>query len=209
MVVEKAKAQQEEQQTEQQIPDYLIKEEVNGIPFYYKGYKNVLNKTQTLEDIMGSSGLQFVILQFFLRLIAKIDSEEKYYIGNNEAGLHLATGKNMTNDIALYSKAKLTPDKITKHYADVPPDLVIEVDIDFEVENRTPIDAVHLKTQQMLDFGVQKVIWIFTNSQKVMVAKPDEAWTIVNWNEDIELMAKHTFNIAQYLKDEGINPEGL
>jgi len=131
----------------------------------------------------------------------------KYIVGNNEAGLHLATGKNMANDIALYSKAKLTPEKITKHYADVPPDLVIEVDIDFEVENMTPIDAVHLKTQQMLDFGVQKVIWIFTNSQKVMVAKPKEAWTIVDWNQEIKLMDDHTFNIAQYLKDEGIKPE--
>lgn len=39
---------------------------------------------------MGSSGLQFVILQYFIRLIARIDTDENYYIGNNEAGLPIA-----------------------------------------------------------------------------------------------------------------------
>jgi hypothetical protein len=36
---------------QQNIPDYLLKEEIEGIKFYYAGYKQVLNKTNTLEGI--------------------------------------------------------------------------------------------------------------------------------------------------------------
>lgn len=73
----------------EKIPDYLIYEIIDGKPFYRKGYKDVMNKTKTLEEIMGSNALQFIILQYLIRLIAKFDNEEKYYIANNEAGLHL------------------------------------------------------------------------------------------------------------------------
>ena len=66
------------------------------------------------------------------------------------------------------------------------------------------MDAVYLKTQQLLDFGTQKVIWIFTNSQKVLVAKPNQPWLTLSWAEDIELMPGTTFNIAAYLAREGI-----
>ncbi len=182
----------------------LTRETINGIPFYYKGYKEVLNQNKTIDDIMGSSALQFVILQYLLRLIVKMDADEKYYIGNNEAGLHIERSKNMANDIALYDKAKLTPEKITNKYADVPPELVIEVDIKFEAEGIEPIDAVYLKTQSLLDFGVQKVIWILTSSKKVLMATPDEHWIIVNWDEEVELMKGTSFNIAEYLEKEGI-----
>ncbi len=37
------------------VPFYLIKEILDEIPVYYKGYKAVLRKEKTLEDIMGAS----------------------------------------------------------------------------------------------------------------------------------------------------------
>lgn len=36
------------------IPAKFIREEVNGKPYYYKGYKSLLQ----IEEIMGSSSLQ-------------------------------------------------------------------------------------------------------------------------------------------------------
>jgi len=39
------------------IPPSLIKETIDGIPFYYAGYRSVLNKTRKLEEIMPDSGL--------------------------------------------------------------------------------------------------------------------------------------------------------
>lgn len=41
------------------IPDYLVYEVLDGQPLYYKGYQEVLAGRQKLEDIMGSSVLQF------------------------------------------------------------------------------------------------------------------------------------------------------
>jgi len=44
------------------IPKDLIFEELDGIPIYYRGYNEVIKKSKTLEDIMGSSTLQMVII---------------------------------------------------------------------------------------------------------------------------------------------------
>lgn len=35
----------------QKIPDYLVYEISEGKPIYYKGYKDVINKTKTFEEI--------------------------------------------------------------------------------------------------------------------------------------------------------------
>ena len=37
------------------VPAKLIREELKGVPLYYKGYKSVMNGSKKLEDIMGSS----------------------------------------------------------------------------------------------------------------------------------------------------------
>jgi hypothetical protein len=33
------------------IPELLVREVIDGVPFFYKGYKSVLNKTKKIEDI--------------------------------------------------------------------------------------------------------------------------------------------------------------
>jgi hypothetical protein len=42
----------------QKVHAYLVKEILDEMPVFYKGYKAVLRKEKTLEDIMGASGLQ-------------------------------------------------------------------------------------------------------------------------------------------------------
>lgn len=32
------------------IPAYLVREMIDGIPFYYRGYRQAMNKTKTLEE---------------------------------------------------------------------------------------------------------------------------------------------------------------
>lgn len=187
------------------VPSYLVAEEVDDITFYYKGYKEVLAGTKTLEEIMGSSVLQFVILQFIIRKIALLDpEEEKYIIGNNEAGLHMGHKKNVGNDLAIYDVKKVTADKIIGKYADFAPEVVVEVDIDIEATELSDMDTMHLKTQRMLDFGVKKVIWIFTASQKVMIAEPDKIWQTQDWTKDVPVIENLKINIAAYLKKKGV-----
>ena len=46
------------------IPTVLIKEILDGLPIYYKGYKEVLSAEKTLDDIMGTSTLQFLLVSY-------------------------------------------------------------------------------------------------------------------------------------------------
>lgn len=112
-----------------------------------------------------------------------------------------------TVDVAVFEESVLPADKINTHYPSVPPKLVIEVDLRVEVEKPYADDVlVQEKTQKVLDFGVEKVIWFFTKTQKVMVATATGAWTITHWDREVELWEGLTVNIAAYLKKRGINP---
>jgi len=187
------------------IPAYLIAEQLDDYIFYYKGYKEVMRGEKTLEDIMGSSVLQFMILQYIIRCLALFDpEEEKYIIGTNEAGLHMGHKKNVGNDLAIYDIKDMTPERIIGKYANFPPEVVVEVDIDVEAIEISPLDGAFLKTQQMLEFGVKKVIWIFTSSQKIIIAELNQPWLTVDWTNDIELIDGLTINVSKYLKKKGL-----
>ncbi len=47
------------------IPAYLVRETIDGIEFYYPGFRQVLNKQKKLDEIMGDSGLQYKIMCHF------------------------------------------------------------------------------------------------------------------------------------------------
>jgi len=58
----------------------LIKETIDGIPFYYKGNREVLNKIETKTDIMADSGLQGYIKTFLDLLLGKHLDLSKYHV---------------------------------------------------------------------------------------------------------------------------------
>ena len=47
------------------VPKQLVHEELNGRKMYRRGYKNVLNQTKKIEEIMGCSSLQGIIISIF------------------------------------------------------------------------------------------------------------------------------------------------
>ena len=153
---------------------------------------------------MGSSTLQSVLVQYFNRILLSGLDENRYWVLTSEAGLHLNSKINLANDVAVYETAVLTPDKINTKYAEVPPKLVVEIDVKADLSDPTQQDYVNRKTQKLLDFGTQKVIWIFTTSQKVMLATQSENWQTMDWNKDVTLLDDLTFNIAAYLNKKGI-----
>mgnify|MGYP000527351307 CR=1 FL=1 len=189
-------------------PESLIYEIMDGQPIYYRGYKNVLNQTKTIEEIMGCSTLRFAIINYLLRLLYSNIDDSDYLIANNEAGVHLDEKNNLSADIALFDWTVLTPQKVNKKYADVPPKYVIEVDIsgEFDVQKSSflPSDYVHIKMQKLLDFGVEKVIWIFSESQKITIAEPNKDWITKDWHQEIELFEGIKMNIGEYLQQKGI-----
>lgn len=185
------------------IPAFLVYEEMDGKPIYRKGYKEVLAKKKSFEEIMGSSVLQTVIINALLRFLYR-NLPDHYIIGTNEAGLHLAKGNNLSNDIAIYDKKDI-PNQFSNHYYNIPARLVIEVDIKAEVENfASEKDYVYEKTAKMLAFGIPKVLWITTQSRKLMVAEPGKDWIVADWSREVALMEGLRLNLEELLKAEGL-----
>jgi hypothetical protein len=187
------------------VPQYLIRETLDGSPLYYKGYRSVLNKKKTVEEIMAYSSLQAFILEFFNLLLADNLDRSRYRIFIGETGSHLNHRSNLSLDIAVFSKTVLSNAKISNKYADVPPKLVIEVDLKVEWDDHELMpDVVSTKTQRLLDFGTEKVIWVFSTLQKIMVAERGKDWIMSDWNKEIDLIDNIKFNLGQYIIDEGI-----
>ncbi len=186
------------------IPDSFIYEIMDGKPLYYKGYKTAIKHKKTAESIMGASSLKTKLLEFFLRLVFNTFSERDFHVFTGEPGLHLNLRNNLSGDLLVFSKEDFPASKISKKYADVPAHLHIEIDIQAEMEDMTETGYIHNKAQKLLDFGTHKIIWVFTNIKKVLVAKPNEDWYWIDWNKDIKLSQGQIFNIGKFIKDEGI-----
>lgn len=124
---------------------------------------------------------------------------EKYLIASNESGLHVSSGSNLANDFAIFEKDKIT---LTDKYFDVSPKIVIEVDIKIALEETglsSDLEYVLSKSQKMLDFGVEKVIWITTQTKKIFVITANAPWYLVNYDENIPLLDDCILNLAQLL----------
>jgi len=186
------------------IPSYLIRDIIGGKPYYYKGYKEVLNKTKTIHDIMPSSTLQSFIIMYINYLLIQALGIKKYHIFTSETGSHLAKNENYGLDLAVYDKKTLPNDKIGAHFATVPPLLVVEVDIKIELEDSTDLDFISKKTQSLLDFGTKKVIWITSKTKKVLIAEKGKDWILRDWDQDMELMKGVIANIGKYLKENDV-----
>jgi hypothetical protein len=187
------------------IPEALVYEIMDGQPYYRKGYKSVLNRTKKMEDIMGSSTLQGEIHIYLLSLLVQHLDLEKFTIHCNEAGLHIDKGNNLAGDIFLYDRRAMTPENINKFYSSVPPLLAIEIDVRIDLEKESDLRYVNRKIRKLLDFGVEKVIWILTETKQVITAERNvPAGQFMDWDRDVEIRPGLTFNIGQYLEKRGI-----
>ena len=187
-----------------EIPAALIYEIMDGKPIYYKGYREVLNNEKTLEEVMGASTLQGFIVAYILKTLYRNLDDSLYNILTNEQGLHLNRKNNLSADIAIYEKKKLSAAQADKHYATLPPKIQIEVDINADMEEElSETSYIQQKTDKLLAFGVEKVIWVLSDSKKVIVATPHDNWQMIDWHKEIEVVDGVGFCIGGYLKEEG------
>ena len=152
----------------QPIPSYLIYETLNGRPLYRKGYKDVLAKRKTRRN-HGLQRLTAIIVSALHGYIYNQVNRKAYWVVTNEPGLHIRLGDDLSNDIAIYEKQNVT---IKGKFFDVAPKVVVDVDIKIDPEEfpAKEMDYIYEKTQAMLDFGTERVIWITTKSRKIFVA---------------------------------------
>jgi len=185
------------------IPSALIYEIMDGKPIYYKGYREVLKNEKTIEEVMGASSLQGIMVEYILRILFRQLDEKQYHILTNEQGLHLNRKNNLSADIAIYEKTKFSVAQADKHYATIPPKIQIEVDINADTEGGLVETYINKKTDKLFEFGVEKVIWVLSESKKVVVATPNANWEIIDWHKEIEVIDGISFCIGKYLMDEG------
>lgn len=187
------------------LQERLVRETLDGRPLYYAGYQAVLAGRKTAEEIMGSSSLQWVLVGYFMEFMILHLDRKKYWFATNEAGVHLDHRNNLAHDVAIYEKSVLPPDQINAHYVQVPARVVVEIDVRIDLQDSADSNYVNRKTRKLLDFGTEKVIWIFTDSRQVLVAERGaEAWLTMDWHRPLELLDGQFFNVGQYLADEGI-----
>ncbi len=103
----------------------------------------------------------------------------------------------------IFDNATLPIETLDEHYARVPPKIVIEVDVLADPTDMNADSYMFVKTQKLLDFGVEKVIWITTPAKKVTVATAQEDWQTRDWNKEVEIMENIVFNIGEYLAKKG------
>ncbi len=185
------------------IPQRLIRETMNGQPLYYKGYRDVLAGLVQPEEIMGSSDLQSLIVMTIAATIWNRIDRKQYKMAVSEPGLHVDRGNNFAADIAIFDKATLPP--IKGKYFDVPPKVVIEVDIRIDWnESENDLNYVLDKSRTLFNFGVERVIWILTGSRTVAVMQPAKDGIITDWSNDITVLEGCVLNIKTLLDEEEI-----
>ena len=182
----------------------LIYEMRHGKPIYYRDYDKVLSGEKSLEEVMGSGLLQArLIMLIFKVLIERLDFH-KYEVYTNELGFKFAPRSWRNLDIAIFVKEKIKEyiAKRYKYYVPVAPQVVIEIDTKADLRRfHTPMDYFHEKILDLLNAGVQKVIWIFTASEMVWVAERNKKWIIQKWDEDIEVIENIVINVQKLLNE--------
>jgi len=182
----------------------LIYEMRYGRPIYYRDYDKVLSGEKSLEEVMGSGLLQArLIMLIFKVLIERLDFH-KYEVYTNELGFKFAPRSWRNLDIANFVKEKIKEyiAKRYKYYVPVAPQVVIEIDTKADLRRfHTPMDYFHEKILDLLNAGVQKVIWIFTASEMVWVAERNKKWVIQKWDEDIEVIENIVINVQKLLNE--------
>lgn len=192
-----AEAPKKRKKVTPKVPDYLIYEVVRGKPIYYKGYKDVLNGTKTFEEITMESILQSSLKAFITALIFFDLRKMGFKVTVGEMGINLSRQDKRGADISIFKAENYKP---TDKYSDLPPEIIIEIDVRADVGEGIEMDYVAEKTDDYHRFGVKRIIWIFTKAKKVIVANAGQTWLMDDWSADVEIMEGIKFNVAEMVK---------
>ena len=182
-----------------ELKELLTYEVVNGRRIYYKGYKDALKGIVSPEAVMGASF-------FHSRILSKINAwlsvnlGSKYIVAVGELGYKLKSNTWRNLDIAVFEYEKVKDKLELNEYIEIPPKLVIEIDVRAELEGDFLV-YVKEKVNDLINSGVEKVIWIFTKPRVILVAEKNKDWVIKNWNEDIEVIEGLKLNLERLLRE--------
>ena len=200
----KAAMTPEQRRQRQRLLSQLVYEMDGEKPVYYAGYREVLNGIKEIDEIMGASYLQSYLIEIIQEFLFTHPLRHRFRILASEIGVQIDKKKWRSCDIALYEKVRLVNLPISNKYIPIAPDYVIEIDTKADLSNyQYQHDYFVKKTRELHEFGVKKVVWIFTETIPV-IWESESADRIVireGWNHDITLAEGMTFNL-QTLYDQ-------
>ena len=187
-----------------ELLEKLTYEMVDGKPIYYRNYERVLKGELPPEAVMGSSELQALIIGLLLKYLYKVLPND-YVVLTSELGFYTSPKSYRSLDIAVYRKEDMK--NPSTGYAKKPPKVVIEIDTKADLRNYSSFEEYMFeKTQELLDAGVEAVVWYITRVKKVFFAERGKDWVASDWNKTVKLPIGVEINLAKLLKEEGIKP---
>lgn len=151
------------------VPAALIRETINGIPFYYRGYRDVLNKKQTLDDISADCAIHVLIKKYFYDLLSNALDHSLFTVFVGEIGVQTEPKNQFSLGLAGYEMAQLPGEKFGFGYFDVLPKFVIEIDMKVSLDEsgvENFAQFLNLKTQKLFDSGVERLVWVISANKK-------------------------------------------
>ena len=187
------------------VPKILIYEMRYGKPIYYRDYRKVLSNERSLEEIMGSGGLQSWLINLIVHYLYKTLNLKSYQLLFNEVGYKFSLKSWYNLDIGIWEREKVKSFLKVNKFIQIAPKVVIEVGTKADLKRfENPQDYFHMKTQDLLDSGVERVIWIFTKDKKVWIAENKKPWLIVNWDYDIPVIENISINLNKLIEEEDV-----
>jgi hypothetical protein len=190
------------------IPGTLIREEISGKVFPYKGYRKILSGEVTPLSAMGSSELQSTLVSIIHGYLFGQLDRKQFHLVTGEPGIHLTHGDNLANDIAIYARSE-SSDALTTNYFSRPPVAVIEVDVkvDTTEAGMSEFEYVILKSQQLIGFGCRQVVWVLTSIRQLVVFTGEASFQVLPWSAPLSLPVGAVLHLEQWITDEGFHFE--
>ena len=185
---------------QQAIPEEFVREVLDGVRFYYPGFRQALKNKQTAEDIMADSLFQAILKNLIGDFLKKKLNRKNWMVLAGETGSHINIKNNLGLDVVVFEKAAALNQKNWLEYSNFPPFLVIEIDVNVElpdVQSDLFQEYVVPKINRLFAFGTQKVVWVFTKSKKVFIAD-GQSQRIEDWGNPIEILDGIFFNIEKH-----------
>lgn len=184
------------------IPSSLIYEMDDGRPIYYKGYKEVLDGTKSIHEIMSDSTLQAWLKG---KIFKFLEFGPAYDSTVGEQGLQFGKNSWRAVDIAIFKTENLI---LNNKYSSKAPEVVIEIDTKADFKNLgEAIEYYDNKIEKLLDFGVQQIIWIFTDSKKITIIDANNRRKVVDWATDVSILDTTLNLVALFEKYQRDLPE--
>ncbi len=117
----------------------------------------------------------------------------------------MAKKTNFSADVAIFREGRFQVGFHSTTYTDIPPDVVVEVDIKVDESKyfQSAEDYNYKKTERLLQWGVERVIWVLPSSRRILVADNLQKWELISWELPVTIIDGHEMNLWDLMLKNG------